>query len=877
VGEVVLLLTDVQGSTPLWEAHPSEMREAIALHNDCIRKAVSDWNGTFLKERGEGDSTFSVFTDPADAVAAAVALQRRLGEIDWPLPAPLRVRAAVYAGEADEYDGDFFGTAPNRAARLRGLASGGQVLVGEAVGAAIGERLPAEARLVDLGSRHLRGVAEPERIYEVLHPDLAVAAPEPAVAQLFGRANDLAALTQLIDRVQLVSVVGTGGAGKTSVASALAASLRSRLPDGVWTIDLAPVRDESLVASETLRVVAPQVLTAGVASIDRALRDTLADADGLLIFDNSEHLIDGVASLVAWLREACPRLRILTTTRQALNVAGENVYVLPPLAEADSLELLATRAIAAGAAPFSDRQRTRLADVCRMLDGLPLAIELAAARLRAMTIDQLVDRLGDQLSLLTKGARDGDERHRTMQATIDWSHEELAIPEQAVFRRLACFAGGFDFKAAERVVEADVGDALADLVDRSLVLFDAASGRYRLLEPVRQYAAARLAEAGEQADVEERHTVWAVSIAETLDRQLMGDQVAWGRVYDADRANIAGAIERCLASGDVARAAQFVGALGTVWFTRGDPDALAWVERLLPRLEGVDLAPRTAARAYVAAAQVAQLADDNQRSAVLARRGADIFGSLGRDVAQAWAIFLEGRALAMAQTQLAATGGPLPEPSRERFLAALELFEANGVTLGVAWCLNWLAPHPVDDLDGAERAYLQVIEICRAAGIDHPVANALMELGWIAIRRDDVDTGLRRLQEAVDLCRRQGDAWQLCGALAALVVGFAFHDEPAAGAAVAREALDLALQQGFDNHVRGLALSVAKLVLAVDREVAAELFAAGRRMSNHVEDVMQEVLAKDPVLESARQRGHQLSIKQLVPLLDATISRLATA
>jgi predicted ATPase/DNA-binding CsgD family transcriptional regulator len=519
------------------------MGRAVGRHYELLDEAIRAHRGVRPVEQGEGDSVVGAFGRASDAVAAALDAQRALVCEAWPEGAQLRVRMAVHTGEAElRGEGNYFGPAVIRCARLRAIAHGGQVLVSQPTADLVVGRLPEGASLVDLGSHRLKDLGRPEQVFELCHSDLPGgfgplrsldAFPNNLPVQLttfVGRRKELGEATGLLASTRLLSLTGAGGCGKTRLALQLAAEVAENYPGGVWLVELAPVADPARVAGSIAAALGEG--DAGAETVEAIISCLDAEA-ALLVLDNCEHLLDSVAGLADVLLRRCPRLVIVATTREPLGVPGETGWRVPSLSlpgrfepvevealsQFDAVRLFLDRATKArpnfvlgvDIAPF-------VAQVCSRLDGIPLAIELAAARVRAMTIDQVAAGLDDRFRLLTGGARTVLPRQQTLQASVDWGYALLSDAERVVFRRLSVFAGGFSLDAAEQVVPGDglegveVLDLLLGLVDKSMVLADD-TGRYRLLETLRQYGATRLLDAGETPAVRDRHLGWAKAAA----------------------------------------------------------------------------------------------------------------------------------------------------------------------------------------------------------------------------------------------------------------------------------------------------------------------------------------------------------------------------
>ena len=538
-------MTDVEGSTPMWEAQPDAMVEAIQRHDDLIATAVGE-RGVLIRSKGEGDSTFSVFADAADALAAVVEAQRALHAEQWPDGIELRVRAAMYSGEATVREGDYFGAAPNRASRLRSVAHGGQTICSELTRELIGGRCPDDVALIDLGLHRLRDVARAERVFQIGHADLPGEFPPlrslgvrnnlPGRRTSFiGREQDIIAVCKHLEVDHLVTLTGLGGCGKTRLAIEVATSELERFPDGVFFVDLSPVTDPHGVGGTVAAAVgfARMALGTGSGRPSGELIDFLETRDVLLVIDNCEHVLDACAHLIDEVLERCPRVWILATSREPIELQGERTYALAPLSNpddelpetSDAVRLFGDRAaLARSDFVVSQQNIGDVAEICRKLDGIPLAIELAAAHASHLSPKQIVDRLDDRFRLLAGGRRRA-HRQQTLHAALEWSHDLLSDDERAVLRRLAVFPGTFSHEAATAVCgDVPALELMRSLVGKSLVVTetesDGAVQRYRLLETVRVYAEEKLAEANEDESARDRHRDYFLRWAESISPEL---------------------------------------------------------------------------------------------------------------------------------------------------------------------------------------------------------------------------------------------------------------------------------------------------------------------------------------------------------------------
>ncbi|MEN4478319.1 LuxR C-terminal-related transcriptional regulator [Mycolicibacterium cosmeticum] len=576
-GTVTLLLADVEGSTRLWQTQPDDMTSAFALLDATLARLVDPHHGVRPVEQGEGDSFVIAFGRASDAVACALDLQRA------PLD-PIRLRIAIHTGEVQLRDeANYIGLTINRTARLRELAHGGQTVLSSTTADLVADCLPSGAWLVELGSHPVRDMPRPEHVTQLCHPDIRSEFPPlrtvrstrvhnlPAQLTSFvGRRTEMDDVACSLAEHRLVTLTGAGGAGKTRLAVEVSAILVDRFPGGIWYVDLAPVTDPGAVAAAVAHALSlPD--QPGRSPTDTVLR-FFSDRHGLLLLDNCEHLIDGSGDLAMALLANCARLTILATSREPIGVAGEVTWRVPSLSvEDDAVALFADRARRARPDFRVGDDQAVVREICRRLDGMPLAIELAAARARALTPAQILGSLHDRFRLLTGGARTAVRRQQTLRASVDWSHDLLSEPERASFRRFGVFTGGFDLEAAQAVGGSSaaeryqVMDQLGLLVDKSLVVADDVSGsmRYRMLETVRQYALEKLAEAGEADEVRCRHRDYFTEKACDADRQRLVE------FADIELANVRAALAWSQATSDPENALRLASALRPFWLARG--------------------------------------------------------------------------------------------------------------------------------------------------------------------------------------------------------------------------------------------------------------------------------------------------------------------
>jgi predicted ATPase/class 3 adenylate cyclase len=600
VGTVTFLFTDMEGSSRAWESYPSETRAALQRHDEIVAREAEGHNGAIILERGEGDSMFAVFICESDAVAAALDIQRAFQREPWPSHVPVRVRMAIHTGEAAA---DYRGPDVNRAARIRAIGHGEQILLSGVTAEIVRETLPENAALIDLGQHRLRDLAETEHLFQLAHPDLREEFPPlkslsnfrqnlpVQLTSFIGRERERETVRSLINGHRVVTLVGSGGCGKTRLAIQVGADLLEQFPDGVCFVDLAPLSDPSLILDGIAAVVEIKV-EQGDAKDDALVR-TLKNTKTLIILDNCEHLVRACADAVSVLLQTGERVRILTTSREPLGLPGESTFRVPSLSLPDdttsveevsaceAIQLFVDRAAAArqGFALSAANAQT-IVDVCRTLEGMPLAIELAAARVKALSPSEIHDRLSDRFRLLTGGRG----RHQTLRSAIDWSYDLLSEQERGLFRRLSIFAGTFDLAAVEAIwPESDPLDRIEQLVDKSLVIVEQLDDdklRYRLLETLRQYGAERLVEAGEDEDARERHLAYYLAVAERAYQQRIEDEAASLAALEADHDDFRAALQWARSRPrDLLRLAS---ALGWFWHLRSYyREGRSWLEEAL--------------------------------------------------------------------------------------------------------------------------------------------------------------------------------------------------------------------------------------------------------------------------------------------------------
>lgn len=616
-GTVTLLLADVEGSTRLWETWPDRMAAAVARLDRTLDELVERHHGVRPIEQGEGDSFVIAFDRAGNAVACALDLQ--LADL-----APIRLRVGVHTGDVQLRDpaggeANYIGSAINRTGRLRDLAHGGQTVLSSATEAMVLDSLPNDAWLTDLGTYQLRDLPRPERVLQLSHPDLSNEFPplrnlNPVATQnlpvqltsFIGRGEQLTEVRQGLGVGRLVTLTGAGGVGKTRLAVEVAASLADDLDAGVWFVDLAPITDPELVAITAARALG--LPDQPGRSTTETLLGFVGNRQMLIVLDNCEHLLDATAALIKVLLDACTGLRLLVTSREPIGVSGEVTWRVPSLSLSDeAIDLFVDRArlVRPDFAPAD--QAGTVAEICRRLDGVPLAIELAAARVRALSVDEIRTSLHDRFRLLTGTTRTAVRRQQTLRASVDWSHALLTESEKVLFRRLSVFIGGCDLTAVRAVAGGSdveryqVLDQISLLVDKSLVIAESvgATTRYRLLETVRQYALEKLGESGEGDDVRARHRDHYLTVAASLENPAAASDEQQIERVEAEIDNLRAAFGWSLDGGDADTALRFASALLPLWLVRGriHESLMGWFGAALGDADRAGVTPAVEVRA----------------------------------------------------------------------------------------------------------------------------------------------------------------------------------------------------------------------------------------------------------------------------------------
>jgi len=834
-GTVTLLLADIEGSTRLWETQPEVMRAAVARLDQVLAHVVSHHHGVRPVEQGEGDSCVVAFARAADAVACALDLQRSA-------LAPIKLRIGLHTGDVQLRDeGNYIGPTINRAARLRDLAHGGQTVLSSTTELLVVDQLPDDVVLTDLGSHALRDLPRPEHVAQLCHPDLCNDFPPLRVSaridanhlpvhltSFIGRRREMADIGKALGENRLVTLTGAGGAGKTRLAVQVAGGVAANYAVGVCYVDLAPIIDPEMVAVTTARALG--LPDQPGQPLDDMLRRFLRDREVLILLDNCEHLLDACAELIAGLLPTCPVVTWLTTSREPIGVTGEVSCRVPSLSLADeAIELFGDRArrTKPGFAVTSDNLDA-VTEICRRLDGLPLAIELAAARVRALSLNEIRDSLHDAFRLLTGGARTAVRRQQTLRASVDWSHALLSEPEQVLFRRFAVFLGGGDLDAAQAVMGGEVEryqvlDQLVLLVDKSLVVADDSphGTRYRLLETVRQYAMEKLSESREAAEIRTRHRDHYTTLAAALDAPDQTGQEHLIDRLDAEIDNLRAAFAWSRECADLDRALMLAAALQPLWLTRGRiEEGLSWLT-----------APTDAAGSEVSEMRVRASACRVQLLSFLGRT--DVLD----DAEQCLAVVRERGDPAMLARALAACGMICalvnPESAREYFTEAAEFARTVNdlATLSQVLVSNAIAGLMLDQrLVEIQAAADEGLRIAESIGAAFLARQCRFVLGWAQMYGGDVSGAASVLGEVIEDAARADDAMYSMYGHTTRTFLLAYAGDAAGSRAEAAAASEgLALFEYYNGPVQ-CALAMAQLA-AGDAPAARQAFEAARECS----------------------------------------------
>ncbi len=844
-GTVTFLFTDIEGSTERWERYRDAMKAAVRSHEDIVRRAIAGHDGHVFKTIG--DAFCSAFYNVGDAIAAALEAQRALLKEDWSGVDGLKVRMAIHTGHTDERDGDYFGPAVNRVARLLAIGHGGQVLVSGASADLSQGELPPQAALRDLGAHRLKDLTHPEQVYQLVAPGLQNEFPALRslealpnnlplqITSFVGREIEILTITQTLAKHRLVTLVGAGGVGKTRLALQVGAELLDSYPDGVWLLEQASISDGDLIPSALASIF--HVREAEHRSITEALVHALKMRRALIIFDNCEHVVESAARLIDTILRNCPHIRIIATTRQGLGIAGEAVHRVASLAVPEpSKDLTAEEAIRHGAVALfveraiaatetfrlTDRNVYVVARLCQRLDGIALAIELAAPRLKALSVEQLEAKLSERFRILTGGSRTALPRQQTMRALVDWSYELLTDDEKLIFRRVAVFGGGWNLDAAsaicsdETIEDWAILDVLQSLVDKSMVVAELSGSeqRYRLLESTRQYAQELLEKSGELEPMQTRHAQYFLDYGRKAEIASWSSPTkTWLGLLQPENDNLRVALDWALGEKrDVELGAALAACLYRYWFlTSFEAEGRARIEAAIALGDEIK-SKETLAKLWLGRTYLNGLVIPWLKVRPFAERALE----LNREVGDARGIVWSLGELAESYLRV------FEHDAAQRFLdEALALAEETGdrrlvgsVKSRIARNLNF-----ADRDDEARVAYAEVLAIARAVGADRLKSTAIGNLAELEFKAGDAERALELAREVLD---EPGEGYIGLNNVAAYLIYLGRLDE---ARAAAKRGLRLTRDSQVELHTAISVMHMAAIASGTgDAALGARLF-----------------------------------------------------
>jgi predicted ATPase/class 3 adenylate cyclase len=871
-GTITFLFSDIEGSSRKWEQQPEAMRVALATHDRLLRQAFEAQGGYVFKT--VGDAFCVAFDTAQNALSGALEAQRGLHAAAWDGIDGLKVRMALHTGAAEHRDGDYFGQSLNRVSRILSSAHGGQVLLSLPAQELVRDLLPPGVQLRALGEHRLRDLARPEQLFQLVVSDLPSqfpalrsleSVPNNLPVQLtsfVGREREMAEVKRLLGSTRLLTLTGTGGTGKTRLSLQVAADLFDQFHDGVWLVEFATIDDPALVVETVAGAL--ELRQEAERPLARTLTSFLRNKQLLLVFDNCEHVVTACARLAEALLRACPHVRILASSRESLGIAGETAWPLPPLSlpdhwreitnspdaierlrEYEAVRLFIDRAtIARPAFQLTNDNVPLIAQICWRLDGIALAIELAAARIRVLTLQQIVERLDDRFHLLTTGSRTAVPRQQTLRSLIDWSYDLLTEPERQLLCRLSVFARGRTLEAIEAVCAGDglepweIVDLLTQLVDKSLVYVEKSpdhGARYFMLESIWDYAREKLAAAGEAGTFRERHLDHFLRFVEDAAPKIRGaSQREWLVTVEQDEINLRFAVESSEElPGLIPKGLRLLTAAQRFVEVRGRfKEAREVFARLLAH---PDAAPGDAirARALAAAGRLAWIADDIAATTIL-------------------------------------------------HTEALAIFRELGDHRGTAQALADLGFHAIDagDLPGAHALLEEAAALAAPLGEPRLTAHVQHIRGVLAAAEGDFARAFALDEESLKLYRQIGDIWQAIIVDWAVGVNATVLGDFGAARAHLTECLEVGLELGNRWGASYPLEAIATLAVAEhDYDRAARLFGAAEAQRSRSGLVpraaehpgLQRILAKasdfsGPSLDTARREGRALSFDDAVAL-----------
>jgi predicted ATPase/class 3 adenylate cyclase len=850
-GTVAFLFTDIEGSTKRWQQAPKAMAEAVARHDALLNASIVGNGGSVFKT--VGDAFCAVFPIVPSAILAALAIHDALAQEAWDEIEGLRVRMAIHAGTAEERDADYFGPAVNRVARLLSAGYGDQILLSRPAADLAQDSLPPGATLRDLGEHRLKDLARPEHVYQLAAPGLPTDFPPlktldqhphnlpEQTTPFIGREDDVNTARGILERddVRLLTLTGPGGVGKTRLALQVAAELVESFVDGVWFVPLAPLGHADLVVPAIAQALSVRQI--GEQSLLESLVGDLRNKHLLLILDNFEH-VTAATSAVGHLVTACPKLKVLVTSRAVLHLYGERELAVPPLdlpdlkrlpteddlANFECVRLFLERAQAAKAGfSLTEANAPTVAAICVRLDGLPLAIELAAARVRMLPPSALLPRLEHRLKLLTGGGVDRDPRQQTLRGAIAWSYDLLDGAEQSLFRRLSVFVGGCTLEAAEAVangaadLEVDVFDGIASLVEKSLLRLeghDDDEPRFVMLESIREFGMRALEASGEAESLREHHASHYLFVAEDAEPHLSGpEQIAWLDRLEHDQGNLDAALRWLYEKQHVGLGLRLAGALWQFWSLRGHfTEGRSHLDALLG-LPDTEPNRSERAKALNAAGVLAESQGDFRRAGELHEESLRIAREIGDSREITWA-----------------------------------LANLGSIAIGQG------------DLDRAQDVLEEALATARQMGDKHYVATSLIDLGNLAHVRSDIKAAAELYQEGLALFREMGDESHISRTLnnlGSIAVSEARYDR---AESLFKESLAHFEAIGDKRSIAGTLNNLAEVARRQgDEEHAENLYEESQKLAEEVGDKLSTAIAMENRADLARSRDDHRSAGSL--------------
>jgi predicted ATPase/class 3 adenylate cyclase len=918
-GTITFLFTDIAGSTRLWQEHPQLMPVALARHDAILRQAIEVANGFVVKTAG--DAFMAVFATQQDGLQAALTAQRALCAELWPTPLSLRVRMGLHTGVTEERDNDYYGHEVNRAARIQAVGHPQQIVLSQSVYEGVKESLPDTVALLDLGLHQLKDLNEPEALWQLCHPDLPATFPPldslshwpnnlPRQTTIFiGREAQIAEGQRLLERGACLTLVGAGGCGKTRLALQIAAEALPEYPHGVWLTELAAVTEPGLVASSVASVLGLREQPGK--TITQTLVEYARSRTLLLVLDNCEHLLVACAQLVDTLLRSCSHVKVLATSREPLNLKAEQTFRVPSLSlpdpksptldslrqcEASRLFIERATAVKADFLP-TERNALAIAQVCQRLDGIPLAIELAAARVKVLTVEEINARLDHRFRLLTGGDRMALPRQQTLRALIDWSYDLLTEAEKTMLRRLSVFAGGWTLASSEAVCagegtsgegieEWEVLDLLSSLVDKSLVVAQTQdkTTRYPLLETVRQYARDRLIESGESEAVQRRHRDYFLALAEEAKSQLAGaDQRKWLKRLEAEYENLRAGLDWSRRAKDSAESFRFCGALQVYWRMQSHyTEGREWCVRALETAGGKERSPACAETLHGAGIMAGGLGDYaasrtyHEESLAIRKEVGDrsgiaaslhelgIVGYYQGDYASSLACQQEslvirreigdrsGIAYSLNGLGIVASAQGDYVSARAYHAESLTIRKEIGDRIGISVSLNNLGQvaYSQGDYASALNCWEESLPIQQEMGDRHGICVSLNSLGHVAQAQGNYAAAGAYYEESLTIRREIGDRRGIAASLNGLGIVAYFQGDYASARAYYEESLMIRREMGDRSGIAYSLEAFARLSASESRlEQTAALWASADILREQIgaprPPIRQEVYARD--------------------------------